>query len=354
VGLTIDQRRAAEVLRRAYQTATDPKKRVPDDWVQTTKQIDSCPSRTFTVALGTALLARATNPKIDALAIKAETTPTAYSARTLAHNVLVPFARSSGFSLRATGREPLNNQPFFRYDRIDQIDRIHASARPYLPVLIKTCKNINKLSEDEARLALAAFLRERLERSAESVAASVAGTAELIELIPIVEQFVNSYSNGGRVGQAVVAAVFDLAFENVRTGRINDPSRHFTGDVHALTDEGVPFLAAEARQKPVSESDVMTFASGVSSDGVPRALVVGLDASQKPLDTGTLARRALADYSIPISVVQSVSELFSAACTWNPTVLDRMADFPQLLLRRLQEIETEDRAISWWVKKIDG
>ena len=34
----------------------------------------------------------------------------------------MPASVEFGFDLGATGREPLNNQPFFRYDRIDQME----------------------------------------------------------------------------------------------------------------------------------------------------------------------------------------------------------------------------------------
>jgi hypothetical protein len=266
----------------------------------------------------------------------------------------VPFAKQHRISLRATGREPLNNQPFFRYDRIDKIDRIHTSARPYLPLLIAACKAINDLSADEAKSALAAFLRERLARSKKPVAGSITSTTELVALIPLIEKFVEQHSDGGRVGQAVVAALFDLSFDQVRTGRINDPSRHFTGDVQAMAADGVvPLLSAEARQKPVSESDVRAFVEAVAEDGVPRALMAALDAHQPPLDCAELAREALAEDGVMLSITLSVPELFGAACTWNPAALERVPELPQNLLERLQEIETAEDAISWWVSQFD-
>lgn len=353
MGIVVDQREAGVVLASAFAMASSAKS-VPREWIDTTREVDACPSRTFTVALGTALLARATDPRIDALALKATTTPNAYSARTIAHNVLVPFAKQHRISLRATGREPLNNQPFFRYDRIDEIDRIHTSARPYLPALIAACKAINGLSADEAQSALAAFLRERLARSKEAVAVSITDTTELVALIPLIERFVEHQSDGGRVGQAVVAAVVDLSFDQVRTGRINDPSRHFTGDVQAMAADGVAaVLSVEARQKPVSESDVRAFVEAVAADGIPRALMAALDARQPPLDVAGLAREALAEDGVLLSITLSVTELFGAACTWNPAALERVPEFPQLLVKRLQEIETADDAISWWVSQFD-
>ena len=162
MGLGVDLEVARSVLAAAIELAASDR-RVPTEWTEWTHRIDACPSTTFTVALGTALLAKATNPEIDALALKATSGPSAYSARTVGHKVLVPGAVQFGYDLRATGREPLNNQPFFRYDRIDEIERIHQSARPYLPDLIAACATINSLNGREARAALAAFLRVRID-----------------------------------------------------------------------------------------------------------------------------------------------------------------------------------------------
>ena len=162
MGLSVDLEQARAVLRAGVELAASERP-VSSEWTRWTNRIDASPSRTFTVALGTALLAKATNPQIDALALKATSGPRAYSARTVGHMVLVPGAVQYGYDLRARGREPLNNQPFFRYDRIDGIDRIHARARPHLPHLIAACKAINGLDTEGAKAALAAFLRVRME-----------------------------------------------------------------------------------------------------------------------------------------------------------------------------------------------
>lgn len=44
----------------------------------------------------------------------------AYSARGLGHGVLVPLAAELGINLGVTGREPLNNQPYFRIKRVSE------------------------------------------------------------------------------------------------------------------------------------------------------------------------------------------------------------------------------------------
>src|SRR5262249_2157007 len=134
MGITPDRQRASDLLDKAVKWA-ESSRRVPDEWTARAKRIDECPNKTFTPALGTALLPKATDERIDALALKEDSGQNAYPARNLAPSVLVPAAPDYGFDLRTTGREPLNNQPFFRYDRIDEIERVRPSARPFLPDL---------------------------------------------------------------------------------------------------------------------------------------------------------------------------------------------------------------------------
>ena len=117
--------------------------------------------------LATALLARATDDRVDALSLKVESGDAAYLAWTLCHNVLVPASVTHGFSLRTTGREPLNNQPFFRYDRVDLAERVRNRASH--DYLVAVLRNVNSLTSDEALAALAAFLRHRIAAALEAL-----------------------------------------------------------------------------------------------------------------------------------------------------------------------------------------
>ena len=119
--------------------------------------ISQAPAKTYMPMLGTALLARATSEWVDTLALKETSGPNAYSARGLGHEVLVPASVEHGFSIRTTGREPLNNQPFLRYDRVDEVERVRfPEAHRYL---VECLRRVNELSSDDAVSALAAFIR---------------------------------------------------------------------------------------------------------------------------------------------------------------------------------------------------
>lgn len=348
MGLIVDRERARAILAQAAELAMSDRY-VSEEWTDWTERIDRSPSRTFTVALGTALLARATNPEIDALALKATSGDDAYSARSVAHGVLVPGAVEYGYDLRATGREPLNNQPFFRYDRIDEIDRISASARPYLPDLVAACRAINSLSAVDARAALAAFLRVRIAAANERQAIDLRGGGlSMTDMLQKTEVFVTNDPEGGRRGQAFVAAAFDLAFAKVRSGRVHDPSRRMPGDVQVL-DRGAAVLAVEVRQKVVSHQDAMRFAEALRKGGVAAGLIAMLDPGQEELDEQAVMKGAEQHYGIFLSLAYGVPEILVAATVWSGASLGAvLTDFPQHMLGRLEEIEVDEAALHAW------
>ena len=223
------------------------------------------PSKTYVAALGTALLARATEPHIDPLSIKERSGEKGYSARTLGHGVLVPASVEYGFDLGATGREPLNNEPFFGNDRMDATVVVHRRSRPYWGYLIECCKRIDNLSANQAKAALAAFIRQRLAAAAAVQSLNLATRRFRLEaLAEMTARFISEDSEGGKRGQACTAAALDLAFSTVRMGRINDPSVRFPGDVQVLDGVRV-ILPVEARQKIVTASEVSQFAATVDN-----------------------------------------------------------------------------------------
>ena len=159
MGIRIAQAKARPVLDRAIQLAESPAS-LPGYWTELTRYLDDGPI-TYVPALGTAMLAKATDGRVDPLSIKAAYSDRTYSQRTVGHNVLVPASKDDvhGFDLKAHGPEPLNAQPFFRYDHMTLIDRVLKTSQ--FPKLIEGLKKLDGLTEDQALKALAAFIRER-------------------------------------------------------------------------------------------------------------------------------------------------------------------------------------------------
>src|ERR1035441_2823746 len=119
MGITLDRREMALQLERAVRYAEDPRQALPVEWAERTEHMAGCPSRTYVAALGVALLAKATDERIDALTVKRKVSANAYSMRGAAAE-LAGNAALYGYHLGVTGPEPLNNQPWFHGERIDQ------------------------------------------------------------------------------------------------------------------------------------------------------------------------------------------------------------------------------------------
>jgi hypothetical protein len=350
MGITVDGRQARRRLEEAVDLAQEPGVELPDEWIERTREVGRSPSRTFVAMLGTALLARATDDRIDPLALKETSGERAYSARSVGHQVLVPAAVEFQFHLGATGREPLNNQPFFRYNRVDEMERVIGRARPALEHLIETLRRIDQMSKEQALWALAAFLRVRMEVVAQAQQLTLERVGSDVDtLIDASTRFLAEDPEAGRRGQAFVAAVFDLVFTEVRMGRIHDPSRKLPGDVQGLQG-GRVILAAEVRQKPVAETEVMRFAARLETARIRRGMVAALAAGQPSLPVEKLRRAVWERHKVMMMIMTQPVELLLGALAWGPRpVEEQLADFPARMLERLKSLEVSEVGQQTWV-----
>ena len=147
---------------------------------------------------------------------------------------------------------------------------VRKSVRRDLEYLCDCLGEADRLTGADALKALAAFLRVRLQEGGAEPALDlgerVLGVAELSAAA---ERFVVRHPEEGRRGQALVAAALSLAFDDVRTSRVNDPSRHWPGDV-AVVVKNVFTMAAEAKQRPVPAAEVLPSVSDRASKMVAR------------------------------------------------------------------------------------
>jgi hypothetical protein len=347
MGITLPAKKLAEVLNRAVMTAESDVE-VPDIWLRRTQRIAECPSKTYIAALGTALLAKATDPRVDALAIKSKAGPNAYSMRGVA-KVLVEKGRIYGYHLGRTGPEPLNNQPWFGSDRVDRIENLRSDVMPYHRDMIRYLSEINTASTDEAFDALAAFLRLRLEfaEAERKAAASVAveSSEDFAALIEALSVFLNDDPEGGRRGQALVAALLDIAHEDVYLAPINDP----TGLDVSVSDEGRLLLGFEVKQKPVTEATALRLAEHVRHSEADKAILVALAANQRPLDRTSIHREALAQYRVLIGVWEGLPELVASIALQAPlSAAEFAAEVPMAYLSRMQQHEVSPEGQQYW------
>ena len=286
-------------------------------------------------------------PEVDAQWLKVTDDPRSYSARGLCHRVLVPASDVLGFSLGATGREPLNNQPFFRYDRIDGMDRVLKNAQLHRDLLVSAVGDLNRLDPGETLAALAAILRTRLRIGGERVALGPVDVS-YAHLVDAIERLLLDDAEGGERAQAVVAAAFDLIFDVVRVERVNSPSRHFPGDVVALIND-LPAVSAEVRQKPVKDDDVHRFVRVLERAAIGRGMMVAFAPNPDLSPRSELERWARREAGVALTIHDTVHGFLMDVVGTSPQELaSLLLAFPDRLARRLEDLESP-AGLSVWV-----
>jgi SacI restriction endonuclease len=271
---------------------------------------------TYIAALGGALLAKATDPEVDSLTQDEAAGPRGYSLRT-ATEFLTRNNRGR-FSLGAEGPNPLNNSPFRGGPlRIDEFTKIKAAARPAFELFKDYVLEIARLGADDALAALAAFLRVRMgvadqERAARKEALKLVATDQVGDVIKAAEIFVVEDPEGGRRGQAFVAAVMDCFFSQVRLRGINDPG---AGDVRVVDGENV-ILPIEVKQKTVDEQAGLDLAREAAAMKADKALLVVLAPRHRAIDRERVRRLGLDEYGVLVEVCESVREFVGSAAVF--------------------------------------
>ncbi len=354
MGLTIDRRAAEKVFAKALARARS-RRPLPREWLDRTRRVAEAKSKTFTPALGTALLAKATDRRIDAFSLREGEGHKSYSARNLAKEVLVPQCIASGIDIRTTGAEPLNNQPFFHSQKIGPDIHVRENARDDLLYLCESLERADFLENENALNALAAFLRARLEVSEPPSRVSIGKVRmSLGELEKIVDEFMEGEPEGGKIGQALGAAMLDLVFEDVRTRRVNDPGVKWPGDVGVFIEEKL-IESVEVKQRPATETEILLFAQRLQKTAVQRALVLAFAQAEAKLDLEALGRKAAELYGVELVVFLRPSELLREAIRWARRDLPASLDLlPTRGLARLTDIEASQARRRAWAEIFGG
>jgi len=317
-------------------------------------------SKTHIAFLATAILAKAMDRTVDLYAIKpkhARANANAYSARTLCHSVIVPLAAELGFNIGVTGREPLNNQPYFRMTRLGDETPVHEKGRAAFAFMLELVGELAKLTTTEAhaREALRAFVAVR--RGYLPKYAEKEGDAQVTseQLAAAIKALVLDGSEGGKRAQAVAAGLLDVfaGAERVESGRINDPSRKYPGDVcimSATEEEDEWDKAFEVRDKPVAASDVQIFANKCIAMGVREAAVVMVSDKQTTLNAEALSAWAN-ERGLSLTLFHGWNGFIEQALFWADIPKQDGARQAVAFIRdRLQGVEASPEAITLWDK----
>lgn len=300
--MKIDKNNAREMLRAqaaAIETAgVDPNWRTKVE--RLSKLCEEGVSKTHIAFLGTVLLAKALNRNADLYAIKpslARGNNNAFSARSLCHGILVPLAAELGINLGVTGREPLNNQPYFRMTRLGDDTPVHGGGRAAFDYMLELVKELRNAPTEAAGVeGLRAFIavRRGYQPRYKAAESDIAITPE--QLTAAIQLFVREDSERGKRAQAIVAGLLDVFAGDgrVESGRIHDPSRHYPGDVCVRSADNPERIekAIEVRDKPVHLSDIKIFGKKCVDMGVREAAIVMVSDRQDVPDRAALAQWA--------------------------------------------------------------
>lgn len=318
-------------------------------WEQRTRELAEMRSNKVAIAvLGTALLAKATNPRIDALSLHERSGPDGYQARTLAREVLAANADRLGYALGTKAPDPLASSPWFGPRRIDQIDKWRPKARIHADNLINW---LSALKPEEAHDALAAFLRIRMleaEERKQQRALAFAGiaTVSFDELTTTLKPFVELQPEEGRRGAAAVAAAFAAAGHEVVARIVNDPGQT---DVDVLDPDGEVTIGIEVKQRPATEKDALDLAAGAQAIGATKALLCALDPDQPRLDERRLRTRANVDHGVALGIVYTVEELLMLAIlSGSASRHELLRDFPAHMAAHLRDLDASPEAQERW------
>ncbi|HYM56231.1 MAG TPA: restriction endonuclease, SacI family [Solirubrobacteraceae bacterium] len=348
VAESIDQAESLCILEAAATVAAS-RKPVPKLWEQRTRELAEMRTNKGAIAvLGTALLAKATNPAIDPLSLHEDSGRNGYGARTLAREVLAQHAGALGYALGTQAPDPLAGSPWFGPLRIDHITKWRKSARAHADKLIGW---LSTLQADDAASALAAFLRVRMEVAEElrqQRAASFVGDAsvDLAELVRTLEPFVTLQPEEGRRGVAATAAAFAAAGWRVEARIVNDPGQT---DVDVCRPDGTVVMGVEVKQKGAGAQDALDVAAGALAAGASKALLCALHPEQQPLDESRLRYRAETDHAVAVEIVYSVDELLRLALySSDVSRTQLLSRFPEEMADQLSHLEASPEAQARW------
>ena len=171
-------------------------------------------------------------------------------------------------------------------------------------------------------------------------------SADLVRLKDACGHFLDSSAESGKRAQALVAAAFDLVFDDVRTARVFDPSRKLPGDVQAF-HKLEPVVAVEVRAKPVTYSDAVHFVRSAAAAGFPHAMIAGLDAVDAKVLR--LSKEAWQETGVYVTVYTQFSDILLDALAWSRRPLQQLlAEFPKDVVARLIQLEVKTSSMALW------
>ena len=326
---------------------------LPSKWLGRAERLADSPSVAFIAAIGSVLLAKATDPRIDAFVIQErEGSAGAFSLRGPARVLGLkrhPYGYDIGLS---SDRDPINHGTLIGSTRWDvALQRITPAHKPFFQVILQWLPDINSLDKQQSLEALAAYLRVRLAVAPGAALGQLPPTLAMIpalmDLVDVLEGFVSADPEGGARGMALAAAAFRSAGLEAGLSSRHDPRRI---DI-PIKRAGVLVVAAEVKQDGTAEAVADTLARDAASHGARRALLAVLRPGQLvQFNKAAVVQRAERDHGVVLRVTDGVRELLHEAIIAGPSDVDAFcSSLPRAYGEALREIRVAEASIDTWV-----
>lgn len=351
MAIKLGSERLEATLEEAYLQAMSDKE-LPQRWLERAERLGESPSVAFVAAVGAALLAKATDARVDSFVIKSkEGSPGAYSLRGPAR-ILGQEHRRLGFDIGSSSDlDPINASTLLGAMRWDQaLVRITPAHKPFFQIILRWLGDLNALSEKQATEALAAFIRVRRRvapgAAVEQVPISFSSTPRLGDLVGTLESFCSADAEGGARGMALLAAAFRAAGFEADVPSRNDPRRI---DI-PIKVEGKLVIGSEVKQQPTSEATADTLARDCANAGVSWAVLAVLPpGGLTRFDLSAAIVRAEHEHSVVLRVLTNVRQVLHEAWTSGRVTLDEFCEaVPRAYATALRDIRVDDAAIETW------
>lgn len=279
---TVDQRAAEELLRESITIAQDNSREIPaTKWDAEIKAIIQGKHLTFRYILVTALLGKATNPSINALALQAGADlEGAYDARSLCHGVVVPLERQLLNSSLGGSNEPFLNKPA-RFPMISLSNAVRAGKdRELLLILYKVLSEVK--TSEQAFNSLCTAMQYAIERQtarSELLPQITESVDSHLKTLEFIDAFVTK-SIEGQVAAIVAGTILSIYFDQFKNCEVivhpvnqSGASSNEVADIDIKRNSKI-FVAAEVKDKQFSEQDVDHAAFKASQYGLKSIMFI--------------------------------------------------------------------------------
>lgn len=240
------------------------------DWLDDPKLVEgvnlsiNSPTKTYRYVLPTQVLSKLADPSLDSRCIQASRGgPGAFDARTVAHEVVVPFDQQNENVLGGS-QEPYVSNPL----RVNEVSATNRGAQKdklgwdRLCFVLATVED--KKSKEFTRLVFRQILTEIYRRlSTVSVVYPAPRRISLAKTIEVIEMFLAEHSGGDRL-LALSSALFTIVgqrfglYEKVRRGKITaaDQASGMLADLECVTKDGRIVFAVEVKDRQITISQL--------------------------------------------------------------------------------------------------